>query len=261
MLYGAAIAPGALQRQVVTVPYMDQWLGIFTLNESVAAALHARHESCGFEAYLDKHFTYPPPPGPFDPLPAPTDECSNIWFDAVFAMWDVSPCFDYYRITLGCPHLSDVVTGTGTSTGTSWFNRTDVQRAINAPLQEWEQCRNGPLDDGGDTSAPSAWEVYPRVIERSQRSVLVGGALDFIIMADGLRLVVQNMTWGGARGFQREPEDKFYVPYEEGRSLVAEPLAGFGEMSITHTERGLTWVEQWGAGHMAPENTPSAALR
>jgi len=51
------------------------------------------------------------------------------------------------------------------------------------------------------------------------------------------------------------------VAYEEGRSLVAEPLAGFGEMGITHTERGLTWVEQWGAGHMAPQNTPSAAFR
>ncbi|KXJ87241.1 carboxypeptidase cpdS [Microdochium bolleyi] len=258
MLYGAAIAPGPLQRQVVTVPYMDQWPGIFTLNESVAADLHARHESCGFKAYLEKHLTYPPP-GPFEPLQVPTDECRNLWFDSIYAMWDISPCFDYYHITSGCPYVSDVVTGSGTSKG-PWFNRTDVQRAINAPLQKWEQCRNGPLDEG-DTSAPSGWEVYPRVIERSQRSVLVGGALDFIVIGAGTRLAVQNMTWGGAQGFQTEPADRFYVPFEAGMSLVADPLAGFGEMGITHSERDLTWVEQWGAGHVTPKDTPSAAFR
>ncbi|KAH7014580.1 carboxypeptidase cpdS [Microdochium trichocladiopsis] len=260
LLYAASIGQGAVERQVVAVPFMDQWPGIFTLSDSVAADFHARYESCGFRAYLEKYLAYPPP-GPFPPVPLATDECQNLWFDAVYAMWDVSPCFDYYRITSACPYLSNVISsaGGGDSRG-AWFNRTEVQRAINAPLQEWKSCRDGPLDEL-DTSAPSAWEVYPRVIERSRRSVLVNGALDFVIPEIGTRLVVQNMTWGGAQGFQSEPEDKFYVPYEDGFTFVAEPLSGYGEMGITHSERGLTWVKQWGAGHMAPQNTPSAAFR
>src|SRR6185436_386493 len=67
------------------------------------------------------------------------------------------------------------------------------------------------------------------------------------------------MTWNGKKGFQKRPNDIFYVPYHEDVSLST--LAGQGVMGVTHTERGLTWVETWLAGHMVPQYAPSASYR
>lgn len=52
------------------------------------------------------------------------------------------------------------------------------------------------------------------------------------------------MTWGGLQGFQKEPSDKFYVPYKDGSEV-----GGAGFVGKTHRERGLTWVTVDLAGH------------
>lgn len=69
-----------------------------------------------------------------------------------------------------------------------------------------------------------------------------------VLIANGTLLGIQNMTWGGAQGFQTKPSDKFFVPYHE--DFAAGTLAGAGFFGTTHTERGLTWVEVEMAGHM-----------
>ena len=129
-----------------------------------------------------------------------------------------------------------------------YFNRSDVQAAINAPQQIWEECSStNVFVNGTDNSLPPAFSVLPGVIERLNRTVIANGILDYIIMSNGTLFAIQNMTWGGAQGFQSRPTGEFFVPYHAEASLST--LAGAGVFGTTHTERGLTWVEVSLSGH------------
>ena len=70
-----------------------------------------------------------------------------------------------------------------------YFNRTDVKKAINAPLDvEWTPCANINVfntSDGGDESLPPAFTVLPSVIARNVRTVVVHGLADFDLLSDG----------------------------------------------------------------------------
>ncbi|KAI0317087.1 hypothetical protein OF83DRAFT_1172284 [Amylostereum chailletii] len=54
--------------------------------------------------------------------------------------------------------------------------------------------------------------MLPNVIEKSNRTVIVHGLGDFILIAEGTRVVLQHVTWGGVQGFQSPLEpDPFLV--------------------------------------------------
>lgn len=144
---------------------------------------------------------------------------------------------------------------------TVYFNRTDVQQAINAPVQEWMECTNTDVfvSKGGDSSPPSGLSILPSVIERLNKTIIGHGALDYILIANGTLLTIQNMTWGGVQGFTSKPSDEFFVPYHTQDS--PSTLAGAGVFGTTHTERGLTFVEVSLSGHMVPQYAPSASYR
>lgn len=89
--------------------------------------------------------------------------------------------------------------------------------------------------------------------------IIISGALDYILMANGTLLMIQNMTWNGAQGFTSKPSDDFFVPYHTQKAKPT--LAGAGVFGTTHTERGLTWVEVSLSGHMVPQYAPSASYR
>lgn len=242
------------------------------------ADIHARADKCGYTDFMNKYLTFPPP----DPLPNPPSDQKkgcDLWDDIYYAVSLVNPCFDMYQVATTCPLLWDVLGFPGsyyyTPSGSSiYFNRTDVQKAINAPIQPWEECAGGVLDT--NTSPPSGLSVLPRVIEKSKRTVIGHGSLDYILIANGTLLMIQNMTWHGAQGFQHKPADDFFVPYHS-TSLSADyldavnagnvsadvlgTLAASGVMGTTHTERGLTWVETALSGHMIPQYQPSASYR
>ena len=78
-----------------------------------------------------------------------------------------------------------------------YFNRTDVKEAIHAPADvNWSECSETVEDvfPNGDASLPPAFTVLPHVIEKSVRSVIVHGLADYILIAEGARIVLQNMT-------------------------------------------------------------------
>jgi len=169
----------------------------------------------------------------------------------------INPCWDVYQVATTCPLLWDVLGFPGsigyTPEGASvYFNRTEVQRAINAPVQAWDECSDGVLDD--DTSPPSGLSILPRVIEKNNRTVIGHGMLDFILLANGTLMTIQNMTWNGAQGFSSYPENDFFVPYHEELNLGT--LAGAGNFGKWHTERGLTFVTIELSGHMVSEVVP-----
>ena len=77
-----------------------------------------------------------------------------------------------------------------------YFDRTDVKAALHAPLTvNWELCPFRPdspvIFPDGDASLPPAFTVLPNVIEKSTRSVIVHGGADFILIAEGARIVLQ----------------------------------------------------------------------
>ena len=159
--------------------------------------------------------------------------------------------------------------GTDQYTPTSasvYFNRTDVQDAIHAPHTDWAEA--SPLSIYNTSSGVSleynagifsSMTVLPGVIERSKRTLIGHGGLDYILMRNGTLLSIQNLTWNGMQGFQAPIQDDFYVPYRA--SFQPSTMAGAGVMGKTRTERGLTFFSVDLSGHMIPQYAPSAAYR
>lgn len=182
--------------------------------------------------------------------------------DIYYAAPLTNPAWDVYQIATTPPLLWDVLGFPGSfdylpAGAEIYFNRTDVQQAINAPVQEWEECTGGILRH--DNSAPSGLSVLPGVIEKNNRTIIGHGLLDFILLHNGTLMMINNMTWNGAQGFSKYPENDFFVPYHEELDLGS--LAGAGNFGRWHEERGLTYIEVALSGHMIPQYAPSAAFR
>lgn len=250
---------------VPTAAFVDYWAPLFSLNSTFTDYLHKQAQSCGYTDFLNKYLVFPPT----GPLPNPPtsddskDKC-DLWDDVLAAVSLVNPCFDIYQVATTCPLLWDVLGFPGSfdylPVGAEvYFNRSDVQKAINAPQMPWTECANGVFVDGGDKSPPSGLSVLPKVIERLNKTIIGHGALDYILQSNGTLLMIQNMTFNGKQGFQSEPKDDFYVPYH----TIQDPstLAGAGVFGKTHTERGLTYVYTALSGHMIPQYAPSASYR
>ncbi|KAK7721836.1 hypothetical protein SLS64_000987 [Diaporthe eres] len=268
MIYDPSIAYDDLQSGVTVVPFVESAAAVFPFNNTFWADIRARDAACGYADFRNEFLSFPPPsllPGPDDLPGNNNDSCQALYGDIFDAVSAVNPCFDIYAVQTTCPLLWDVLGFPGSfgylPEGASlYFNRTDVQTAINAPKIEWEECASGDVFvGGGDSSLPSSITVLPGVIERTQNVIIGHGALDMVLIANGTLLAIQNMTWGGAQGFQTAPKDPFYVPYHDEVSLST--ISASGVMGTTHTERGLTYVGIDLSGHMVPQYQPTAAYR
>ena len=198
------------------VPFVDYWSGLFSLNETYLASIHERADSCGYTEYFDTYLTFPPPGPAPDTLNSSKPGC-DLWDEIYYAVSSVNPCFDIYQVATTCPLLWDVLGFPGSfdylPEGASiYFNRSDVQAAINAPQGLWEECSSDDVFiNGTDNSLPPVFSVLPSVIERLNKTVIANGILDYIIMSNGTLFAIQNMTWGGAQGFQSRPSGEFFV--------------------------------------------------
>jgi carboxypeptidase D len=259
-----------LMLQLINFHHPD-WGGLFPFNDTFKADIHARDKKCGYTDWVNKYLVYPPTGHIPMPLPGTDetgttlDECWNIYWDVWDAATALNPCFDIYQVATTCPLLWDVLGFPGSfgylPEGASvYFDRADVKAAINAPADvTWEECASQDVFVGGtDSSPPSGLKVLPHVIEATQNVIIAHGALDMILLANGTLLGIQNMSWGGAIGFQTKPVEPFYVPYHDDNLAT---LAAEGVFGTTHTERGLTYVGVDLAGHMIPQYAPSAAYR
>jgi carboxypeptidase D len=73
-----------------------------------------------------------------------------------------------------------------------YFDRADVKAAIHAPADvDWTLCTDQNVFPQGDASLPSAFTVLPNVIEKNKRSVIVHGLADYVLIAEGTRIVIQ----------------------------------------------------------------------
>jgi len=89
-----------------------------------------------------------------------------------------------------------------------------------------------------------------------------------VIITAGTLLAIQNMTWGGALGFQQEPAKDIVITLpdlqyaqvfaDNGLPEYQDPQ---GTMGVQHFERGLMWAETFLSGHMVPQFQPRSSYR
>ncbi|KAA8911783.1 putative pheromone processing carboxypeptidase [Sphaerosporella brunnea] len=255
MIYDPSLSYDAVQEQMTAYPFVESLTPLFALNATTMADFKRRHESCGYANFLEKYLVFPPPGVlPTPPQLETSPEC-DLWTDILNAALQVNPCFNIYHVSDGCPLLWDVLGFPGSSDyippgATVYFNRTDVQKVLHVPPTVWQECTDTNVFPKGDGSLPSALSVLPDLIDKNERTLIGHGLLDYVLIKDGSLLAIQNMTWGGAQGFQERPSTPFVIPYE-----------GRGTAGIYHTERKLTWFEIDLSGHMVPEYQPTVAYR
>ncbi|KAF2667834.1 serine carboxypeptidase [Microthyrium microscopicum] len=262
------IGDGNLQQEVVIAPYVDYWQNVFYLNSTFIDEMHARADQCGYTDFMNTYFKFPPPgPIPSVPQNGTEDYCDILDF-AYDAILDVNPCFNIYHISETCPHpwavLGIVNEGDYSPPGeVVYFNRTDVKKAINAPLDtNWEQCTENNVfaGNGSDLSnGPALNGVLAGVIEKTNNVIIGSGNLDFLLNTNGTLFAIQNMTWNGLQGLQEYPGQQFYV--EEGPEFNGGSLGGFGNLGLWGEERGLTFYQIQLSGHELPGYAPSAAYK
>ncbi|PIL36469.1 hypothetical protein GSI_00158 [Ganoderma sinense ZZ0214-1] len=242
-----------VQEQIPAVDFVHKYEGVFSFNQTFLAHLDSVAETCNYAGYVDKHVTFPPKG--LLPLPGKSVEADrgcDVWdliFDAALL---VNPAFNIYRIFDTWPILWDVLGFPGSFFQTQspiYFDRPEVKAAIHAPNVTWAECSDIDVFPRGDNSLPPAFTVLPNAIEKSKRAVVVHGLADFILIAEGTRIVLQNMTWNGLQGFQTPIANDSFV------------VDGMGAMGNVHTERGLTYYEVSLSGHMVPQFSPKAAFQ
>ncbi|ORY67779.1 Alpha/Beta hydrolase protein [Pseudomassariella vexata] len=270
LIYDGVYSDGGPSEQIPLVPFVDYWGGLFPFNDSYRESIHERHEKCGYQDYLDKYLVYPAsgqqpsiPPGVSDNYSSYLDGC-NLFDDIYSAILTINPCFNIYQVAAGCPLPYDPL---GFPAGNEYtppgappvyFNRSEVKEALHVPLDsDWAICKGGILRP--DYSLPSHEHAIPNVVDKTQNVMLVHGALDMVLLANGTLLAIQNMTFGGKLGFEEQPTKPLYVPahYDQSPST----WAGSGILGTAHTERGLTYAAVALSGHMVPEYQPSVAYR
>ncbi len=206
----------------------------------------------GLKDFMDKNLVYPPPDGgihipeemeadpDYSPFNAITDEAAanNDDFNVYNVIQSV-PIAD----PLGYPPSAD-----DASAKNILNDIPGLKEMIHASNKAWLECTlKSPFVNGEDSSPPPAETVLPHVIETLQRTVINHGNRDWVLMANGSRLGIQNMTWAGMRGFQ---------------SGSNSPLVVDGQVAGNwHTERKLTFIEVYESGHMIPQDQPKAAYK
>ena len=269
LIYDPVLTYGVAQDSIPTPGFVDFWGPLLDLNSTFIDYMHKTAADCGYTKFMERAMTFPPK----GKLPTPpnvdqSNSTCDLWDAAIEAIALINPCFDIYQVATTCPLLWDVLGFPGSFTYNTdfgiYFNMTSVQKAINAPIGNWEECSSTPVFvNDTDSSPPSALSVLPSVIDRADRVIIGHGLADMILLFNGTIIAVQNMTFNGAQGFSTAPSKwgDFYVPYHNSYINQLGDLAGAGAMGTYHTERKLTVVTVDLSGHMIPQYAPSAAYR
>ncbi|KDQ17592.1 hypothetical protein BOTBODRAFT_105475 [Botryobasidium botryosum FD-172 SS1] len=247
-IFDAATTYSVIQEQIPTVPFVHKWNNVLNLNQSFIASIEV---SCNSANYSEKYATYPPK----GPLPDGginvTAEC-DIYDSVVDAATTINPCA--YHIFDGCPIPYDALgfpEGENLTLGPVFFDNPELQDAIHAPRINWTECSPGVFindTDNSDYPSPGGAGVLTRVIDNNTRTLIGHGLLDMLLLSEGTRIMIQNLTFGGMQGFQTPITNILNVE-------------GLGEMGFWHEERKLMYVEYALSGHMVAQYQPIPALK
>lgn len=152
LMYDPCIGAYDVQNDMYTLPFAEANNNVINYNASFMEHLATMDEECGFSDFRDQYMQFPPS-GVQPPLMESKAKC-EVWNEAYYAAWTVNPCFNVYMLGFTCPLLSDPL-GYPTDLQLSYpglpvyFNRTDVKKAIHAPMDvEWLECAPHPVFKG-----------------------------------------------------------------------------------------------------------------
>ena len=244
-----------VQENIPAYPFAVSNNHIFNFDASTLSGFESTHKSCGYDSYISKYLTFPPPG--HQPSGQSTSGGCDLFDQISQQAMDSNSCFNIYEVNQTCPTPNDPMTDNDfpASGGgkTNYFDSPAVKAALHADAgTTWAECGEqnvftgfGGPEGEGDSSADPIQAVLPKVIEATNRVLVAGGDLDMIILSQGTLLSIQNMTWNGALGFQTKP---------------SMPITA-GDGGIQHYERGLMWGETFKCGHMGPEYQPAVSYR
>ncbi|KAI8999964.1 Alpha/Beta hydrolase protein [Gaertneriomyces semiglobifer] len=136
------------------------------------------------------------------------------------------------------PGLADV---------TNYLLNTSVIEAVHAGGRgkPWQECDGSVYTALSNDASPPAYTLFPKLLSQINIT-LFSGDQDLICNWYGTRDMIQNMNWGGQKGFQETTARNWYI---DGK------LAG-----TYQTSRNLSFVLVHQASHMVPIDQPMAAL-
>ncbi|KAJ5096891.1 Peptidase S10 serine carboxypeptidase [Penicillium angulare] len=281
LMYDACIGQwDYIQAELPAYPFVQQHSELFNFNQSFMADLETTYEQCGYRGYFDKYFTYPAaevqPPRYMN-----YSQCDiyNMIYDEAY---NPNPCWSPSKISQTCPLLWDVL-GFPTDLAyepapTTYFNRTDVKKALHVPEYiEWELCASESVFVGPNPGPEQAYDVspnptehvLPRVIEATNRVLIANGDWDYLIITNGTLLAIQNMTWNGELGFHSRPTTPIHIDMPDLQySAIFNSQEGYGDfdgpqgmMGVQHHERGLMFAETFQAGHRHSQDQGRVSYR
>ncbi|EJU01828.1 alpha/beta-hydrolase [Dacryopinax primogenitus] len=218
--------------------YAKEFQSALMLSDDVVSQLVNLSSSCGYDSVMSQ-ITYPPHGLINIPADAYTDAC-DTWDYMLYSCGN--PCLSPYNVDDTCP--------LGADNTPAYFSRPDVMQLLHVPNMTFNECNpNGVFatSDGYDTSAYSE-TLLPALLPHLPRGITIEhGYMDALLIYTGDRIWLQNMTWGGKQGFQTAP----------GSSIASIDGEGGGTYA---NERGITYVELPGAGHLIPYDQPATAL-
>lgn len=104
-----------IQAQVPAVQNVVLNPNLFNFNASFMSHIQDASKSCGYDAYFDKYFKFPPagvqPTTSFNASKTPQCDLADMIESAVL---ENNPCWDVYAINQACPILWDVLGFPGT---------------------------------------------------------------------------------------------------------------------------------------------------
>ncbi|KAK8178008.1 serine-type carboxypeptidase [Phyllosticta citrichinensis] len=274
-LYDPAIGYPGIDEQTSIIPFIDYNKASVPLNDTYMQHLREKSASCGFDEYVKYALQFPP----LGPLKLPKGILENgtvlpecdLSSEAINATALMHPSFNAYIVGQPGPLQWDVLGFPYTDYylppdyPNPYFNQSEVKRLLHVPEDtNWVICTEDPVfatDDGNDASPPPAVPGGPlaRVAEHTRNVIVAHGALDMVIHLNGTLMTLNQLEWGGARGFSHPPTHPFYVPYHIDANQAS--WAGAGILGSWTADRGITYVGVALAGHLLPQYTPSAAFR
>ena len=239
--------------KVPAAAFHDYWEPVFGLNDSFKSEIRRRAGCCNYTSYLQLYLTFPPP-GIFPDITTSNEPDCNIQDSIIQAAKLVNPCYSPYHITDLCPYHWNVLGDYDPPTVVVYFNRSDVQQIIHAPLTDWVLCTKQNVFPGPDgnnlrdlSRSPAQVGILQRIIEQTNNVIIANGNQDGVLNTNGTLLAIQNMTWNGLQGFQSKPGLNFIVPNHQNYNKGA--MSGAGIIGYWGAERGFTFAVVHLSGH------------
>ncbi|KAK3361007.1 Alpha/Beta hydrolase protein, partial [Lasiosphaeria ovina] len=181
---------------------------------------------------------------PTSPSSSRPHSCRWTTRTAARAIFEINPTFNMCQLAQPPPMPYDPL---------------GLESSMHAPLDaEWATC-GGPVsaDDNDNTSGSSVVRAISSVTDRTKSVIITHGAQYLVLLASGILLAIQNMTWGEMLGLQTAPRDPLFVPYHYA-GYGPGRVAGAG---VPGTERGLVRLLKVRNNAQIPLRQPAAAVR